>query len=439
MNRNFPHRFLRACAALLSLALIAGLATGQSVESYRPLLWDRDGPGCIFRTRDADPNAIPTAELRPKLDERFGPLVTEDTLLAADDRSPWGNPVLRAPSTPTTTIVYTDPREAGFNDPVLGPSRRYAFAVAASRVAALFGGTGNISIDASFPAKNKPNNLAAASPGQYWRNLPGLPANIWYPEFLVEHKLGSDPDSSQLDIVVSFNRDWDDDGVQTWYYGTDANPPAGMLDFVTVAMHELIHGLGFAQSFGSSGALPSNNPNIYDLFLMNDELEPLVSLSPSQYNVAGSKVQWSGPFGGLAYTGIFGGPTYIRMYAPWPWESGSSLSHLDEDTFEGEWGLLTPFLSSGQAVGEVDPIVRGMLEDMGYAVKYAEIYVDPAYVGASTGTPSRPYRTVAEGVAAAENSGRAVRIRGGTYNVSPLTVSSNVRLERWYTSPATLR
>ncbi|MDP2602930.1 MAG: hypothetical protein Q8S00_10100 [Deltaproteobacteria bacterium] len=30
-----------------------------------------------------------------------------------------------------------------------------------------------------------------------------------------------------------------------WYYGFDGNPPAGTIDFVSVLLHELGHGLGF--------------------------------------------------------------------------------------------------------------------------------------------------------------------------------------------------
>jgi len=47
------------------------------------------------------------------------------------------------------------------------------------------------------------------------------------------------------DIVAEFSSSESD-----WYFGTDANPGPGQIDFVTVVLHELGHGLGFIGSFG---------------------------------------------------------------------------------------------------------------------------------------------------------------------------------------------
>ncbi len=58
-----------------------------------------------------------------------------------------------------------------------------------------------------------------------------------------------------------------------WYYGIDGNTPSLRYDLVTVVIHELIHGLGFYDSFfvesstGSYGA--SSLPLIYDKFVEN--------------------------------------------------------------------------------------------------------------------------------------------------------------------------
>ena len=52
---------------------------------------------------------------------------------------------------------------------------------------------------------------------------------------------------SSFDMNITYNNGF------SWYYGTDANPPAGQYDLVTVAAHEIGHGLNFSGSAGYSG------------------------------------------------------------------------------------------------------------------------------------------------------------------------------------------
>jgi len=40
-------------------------------------------------------------------------------------------------------------------------------------------------------------------------------------------------------------------GFDAWYFGTDANTPAGLIDFVTVVLHEIGHGIGFIGSMNA--------------------------------------------------------------------------------------------------------------------------------------------------------------------------------------------
>ena len=43
-----------------------------------------------------------------------------------------------------------------------------------------------------------------------------------------------------------------------WYFGTDGNTPAGDFDFVTVVMHELAHGLGYAGTMSYDDGVGAN-------------------------------------------------------------------------------------------------------------------------------------------------------------------------------------
>ena len=64
--------------------------------------------------------------------------------------------------------------------------------------------------------------------------------NIWYPSALAntleEKKISTD----EVDIELLFDKSVD------WYYGLDGKPGTDQLDFVTLFLHELCHGLGFA-------------------------------------------------------------------------------------------------------------------------------------------------------------------------------------------------
>ncbi|MDT8382757.1 MAG: hypothetical protein RQ728_10960, partial [Brevefilum sp.] len=61
-----------------------------------------------------------------------------------------------------------------------------------------------------------------------------------------------------------------------WYYGTDGKPPLLKKDLVTVAAHEIAHGLGFSGSaryedgIGSYGFESNKRMAIYDTFMRNE-------------------------------------------------------------------------------------------------------------------------------------------------------------------------
>src|ERR1051326_1877021 len=86
-----------------------------------------------------------------------------------------------------------------------------------------------------------------------------------------------------------------------WYYGFDSNPPAGALDFVTVLLHELAHGLGFATLVDvSSGAELSGRDDIFEYNLRDDANAPNTWTTMTDAQRAASAthtnhVVWTGP------------------------------------------------------------------------------------------------------------------------------------------------
>lgn len=175
------------------------------------------------------------------------------------------------------------------------------------------------------------------------------------------------------DIIVNMNANWDD-----WYFGTDAQTPNGLIDFVTVVLHEVGHGLGFTgsmnESTGSSAQWGYGSPAfpiIYDRFVIDGNgfelLNQQVYGSPSQ----GLHDALTGERGGIYFAGIEsivvndGEP--VPLYAPSEWNSGSSYSHVDLATYSNtENALMRPQIDRAFAIHAPGPVTCGMFGDMGW-------------------------------------------------------------------------
>ena len=70
---------------------------------------------------------------------------------------------------------------------------------------------------------------------------------------------------------------------------------------------------------------------------------------------------WSGPLGVKANGGV-----KPKLYTPSRYQSGSSTSHLDEDTFSksGLDSVMTPSLDPGEVFHEPGPLLLAMMEDI---------------------------------------------------------------------------
>lgn len=188
--------------------------------------------------------------------------------------------------------------------------------------------------------------------------------------------VGSNQDVD-YDIVININCAFAD-----WYFGQDSNPPSGLIDFVTVLLHEIGHGIGFIGSMSGDedisiaewGFENSNGvaqPIIYDQFAEDGENVSL--LNESVYPNPSSELYdaLTGSFDGIFFNGVessivnFGSP--VRLYTPFPWQGGSSYSHLDQDTFgDTDNALMRPRLDRQFSIHTPGPVMCGMLSDMGW-------------------------------------------------------------------------
>ena len=182
---------------------------------------------------------------------------------------------------------------------------------------------------------------------------------------------------TEFDVVININCAFAD-----WYFGQDSNPPANMIDFVTVVLHEIGHGIGFIGSmladedvevanwgFETSGG--DNDPIIYDRFAKDGENISLINENVYANPSSSLYDALVGEFDGIFFDGLdanivnLGAP--VKLYSPFPWQGGSSYSHLDQDTFgDTDNALMRPALDRQFSIHSPGPVMCGMLSDMGW-------------------------------------------------------------------------
>ncbi len=236
--------------------------------------------------------------------------------------------------------------------------------------------------------------LANAAPRTFIFNSPGLTDNTWYPIPVVERINGSPAckliggNCNAPVITVNFNPLIDTDaglGTRRWYYGTEVTAGGLNPDFVSTAMHEMTHGLGFLSTLWVSdnttlscpqGAVSHTQGSLFcgrsdaytnQLVLRNgdDSLTPLKDM--------GSDAQREGALTSVTHLlwdsvnvmeSVFNtlGPQSLglaRLYAPDELNPGSSVSHLSSDYTT----LMEPFQEANlRELGLADP----MLWDIGW-------------------------------------------------------------------------
>jgi hypothetical protein len=194
-----------------------------------------------------------------------------------------------------------------------------------------------------------------------------LNPRAYYPVGLAEKIAGHNINEDSVgDLVLTLNSS------VRWYLGIDGATPSTNYDLVTVVLHEICHGLGFYDSMNTNGTIGwwgiNSFPMIYDTFLEDISGKKLTdtlsypNYSPDLYNVlTGKNVYFSGPLLSTYTSG-----QRARIYAPSKWDSGSSISHLDETDVLPENALMTPFIDFGEAIHDPGKYTLSILSDLGW-------------------------------------------------------------------------
>jgi len=324
----------------------------------------------------------------------------------------------KGPTGSTITILNGDGPNEGFNDPgpphpastaggnpgaTLGMQRQLAFEFAAGIWEGLLQSNIEILVTAFFdpltPCSAGSGVLGRAGAASYTRDwLPGvggstppLPAT-WYPYPLANAIANKDLATGSSDIVATFNSDIDDNtmclsGIN-WYYGFDAAPPAGTFDLVTVVLHEIGHGLGFATITNQTGETALGFDDVYMTNLFDESLGlDWPSMTVAQRGASAinnGNLTWDGAAVTAATAGITGGvhaSGRVRHYAPNPFRPGSSVSHWDTALSPNQ--LMEPFLAgANHDVG----LAFELMDDIGWTAIVTPPTTTPTET--STDTPT---------------------------------------------------
>lgn len=205
------------------------------------------------------------------------------------------------------------------------------------------------------------------------------------PIALSEHILERELNGNEADVEINFNER------VPFYYGAGFEAPSNYVNFTIITAHELLHGLGFLDLVEKDGSFSevelANGTTglaigLYDLNLYSESKEELlVNLSQSERQEAITSVDgllWDGTTRGAVSTScsrLVGEalmddyPSAVdskgrpRLYAPDPWEQGSSVSHLAEASRD----LMKPFYEGSEHL----EFTRGMLLEMFWTVGIA--------------------------------------------------------------------
>jgi hypothetical protein len=219
-----------------------------------------------------------------------------------------------------------------------------------------------ITVDASWGRSATDGILGSARPGNYFSNFQGAPdSTLWYPSALANALGGVDLDKNNPEIVIQVN------STANWDQRNDHQPTNSEYDLESVFIHEIAHGLGFLSTdsydtYFKYGIL--DQPTPFDAYAQTPDdrrLSDLPSPSLELGKALTNTLVWSGAMGIKANKGV-----KPVLYTPGHYQDGSSVSHLDENTYSsaGLDSVMTPNLDAGEIFQGPGPLLLAMMEDL---------------------------------------------------------------------------
>jgi len=232
------------------------------------------------------------------------------------------------------------------------------------------GGTGGVTLAASGPNFLVRNQATFNNDGTpvVGARLPWLPRNYtWFSNTVTGKLSGARPcnlfggSCNDTDFGIDFNLKVDTEG-NGFYYGFDGGAQsAGRSDFVTVATHEMTHGLGFISAVevdADNGTVGEKLLGLDDAYSANivdvredgtivrfmDETNAQREAALNQF----VQLRWDGAEAVTSTLNTFRGlpapDNYIKLYTTTPIRPGSTLSHIG---FSHAPELMNPSITNG--------------------------------------------------------------------------------------------
>ena len=256
----------------------------------------------------------------------------------------------------TITLVNQDSAGEGFNDNrppfsgqtgnnggTLGQQRLNVFQAAADYWEARILSTVTILVGINMdPLDCNSSNavLGAAGPVSVFRDFPNAPvANTWYVGAVAD-SLAGERDPGRTDIGATFNSSIDNNnsclsGIN-WWLGINSPAPGGTISLYDTVLHEIGHGLGFLSLVLQNGVRFDNRNDAYMLQLFDEQTNEfwrtMTNNERQTSSVNTGQLVWRGVNADSNSSHLSSGSltnNHIRMFAPNPFQQGSSVSHWD--------------------------------------------------------------------------------------------------------------
>lgn len=208
---------------------------------------------------------------------------------------------------------------------------------------------------------------------------------IYYPSTLYNQTLGEDAFPDNYDVTLTFNANFTDAdwckktwGVDaTYYFGLDGKPGPYQQDFITVILHEVCHGMGFADNIfytqnpyyaGFNGCFYGldyvgssyDYPNVYSRYLSyKGKRLPELTWAERTKAILSEALYWDGPNVKKVNNG-----NPVRMFAPASYQGGSSVSHWDDEVMDSHKVFMT--WQHHYPLHEIAPLEAAMMKDLGW-------------------------------------------------------------------------
>ena len=243
------------------------------------------------------------------------------------------------------------------------PAAKNSLQAAANALAANIVVTKPVTLTFDVTAEKSPASSTLASTGS---NLVSDSAGFFNTVVQSEILTGVDPNGSLADGNVDVNF-----GIP-WAYGDSVT--SAQYDFTSTMMHEMMHAMGFlsyVDAPGSNWNSRGTNWTTFDSFIVTNNKTKVIGTN-KKWNTAYNKNLTGGNFGlyfGGANAVAANGGLLVPLYTPSPWESGSSVTHLDDLTFTGaKTQLMNAMADTGRGIRVLSGIELGILKDLGYTV-----------------------------------------------------------------------